>query len=74
MEDLDKTAEIICKVLKPNGHLLLSFVNKPYLMEIFYSLLRGNWGNAFKRFNKVWGGYSSVDIYLVVCKYKKKSQ
>lgn len=72
VEDLDKTAESICKVLKPNGHLLLSFVNKPYLMEIFYSLLRGNWGNAFKRFNKVWGGYSSVRYLPSECVSTKK--
>ena len=40
------------------GFLVLSFVNKHYLAEVLFNLFKLKFSDAFRRYKKVWGGYS----------------
>ncbi len=63
VEDLDKTADEIRNLLKPDGIAVLTFVNKWYLRELIVQMLKLNFKIAFARLGKIWGGYS-VDRFL----------
>jgi SAM-dependent methyltransferase len=56
--DLGKTALTIEKLLKPQGHAVLTFVNKWYLREMIVQMIKINFKQAFARIRKIWGGYS----------------
>ena len=56
--DLSGAAKDIHAVLKPGGHAILTFVNKWYLREMIVQALKLNFGTAFARLRKEWGGYS----------------
>ena len=58
--NLEKIPEQLEMILTKNGQLVLTFVNKWYLTEIFLQLLKLNFIKAFARFRKFWGGYSSA--------------
>lgn len=58
-EDLRRAARGIHQILAPDGVALLTFVNRWYLLEFLYGLLRLRWRRAFARLRPVWGGYSS---------------
>ena len=60
VDDLRQQAEILQQVLKPGGTLVLSFVNKWYLMGMFLEGIRFKFSRAFARIRPIWGGYSSV--------------
>ncbi len=58
--DLREASEAIHKILNPEGAAVLTFVNRWYLFEIFWSLLQGKWRRAFARLRAVWGGYANA--------------
>ena len=58
VEHLDEVATKLNDLLTKEGKMVLTFVNKWYLMGILIELLKLNWGTAFSRIKKIWGGYS----------------
>ena len=60
VEDLEKAAGILKTVLKPEGVMVLSFVNRYYIMGMLLEMLKLRFSNAFARLKKDWGGYSPV--------------
>ncbi len=60
---LQFAADQIFALLKPGGHAVLTFVNKWYLREMIVQAVKLNFGKAFARLKKVWGGYS-LDRFL----------
>lgn len=58
VEDLGKAAELLDDALAPGGKMVLTFVNKWYLMGIIKPLAKLKFGLAFRRLKKTWGGYS----------------
>jgi SAM-dependent methyltransferase len=63
VEDLDRAAALLYDQLENEGHLLLTFVNKWYMLGILKPLLKLKFTLAFRRLKKVWGGYS-LDRFL----------
>jgi len=63
VQDLERAANILFNQLEDDGHLLLTFVNKWYVLGILKPLLKLKFGLAFRRLRKVWGGYS-LDRFL----------
>lgn len=57
--DLPQTAEAIYRAMKPEGVAVLTFVNRWYLFELGWNLLRGKWRRATARLQQVWGGYAT---------------
>jgi len=58
VEDLHRSAGRLYDALTPGGHLVLTFVNRWYLLDMLVHLLKGRPGQATARLRKVWGGYS----------------
>ncbi len=58
--DLDEAARALHRVVKPGGMAVLTFVNRWYLFEIFWNLLRGKWQRATARLGSIWGGYANA--------------
>lgn len=58
--DLHRVAGVLKSRLKPGGTMVLTFVNKWYLVEVLINLLKLRPGRAFRRFRDVWGGYSEL--------------
>ena len=56
--DIEKTAGQLEAILSPNGQMLLTFVNKWFMMGVLKPLAKFRFGIAFKRLGNVWGGYS----------------
>ena len=46
------------QVLSKEGYMVLTFVNKWYMMYILKSLVKFRFKTAFKRLRSIWGGYS----------------
>lgn len=59
VEDLSKAADCLEKLLLPEGKMVLTFVNKWYMLGILKPLLKLRINTAFKRLKKTWGGYST---------------
>ena len=57
--DLTEAATAIHRILKPKGKAVLTFVNRWYVFEIFWNLLRGKPRRALARLRPVWGGYAT---------------
>lgn len=58
--DLSVAAAYLKTVLSPNGKLVITVINKWYLSGIVLPLLKGRVTTAFRRLQKVWGGYSNT--------------
>lgn len=58
VQDLDEAARILRSVLNPGGLMVLSFVNKWYLMGMAIEMLKLRFRAAFSRVMPIWGGYS----------------
>ena len=58
VENFKKAADKIIECCEDEGYLVLSFVNKHYLAEVLLNLFRLRFNDAFRRYKKVWGGYS----------------
>ncbi len=67
VEDLEKTATILHRVLAPNGVMVLSFVNKFYLGGMAIEMGKLRFRAAFSRLKKVWGGYSPTEFLPSRC-------
>ncbi len=57
-ENLKTAVKSLSGALSPEGVLILSFVNKWYLMGMALDILRFRFAKAFVRLRTVWGGYS----------------
>jgi ubiquinone/menaquinone biosynthesis C-methylase UbiE len=57
--DLSQAAAALHRVLKPRGRAVLTFVNRWYLFEIFWNVLRGKPRRGVARLRPVWGGYAT---------------
>ncbi len=58
--DLDETALILKKLIKNDGVMVLSFVNKYYILGMLIESVKLRFSHAFARLRPVWGGYSPV--------------
>lgn len=58
--DLHRVAGTLKSRLKRDGTMVLTFVNKWYLVDIMIHLLKFRPRRAFKRLREVWGGYSEL--------------
>lgn len=58
VEDLPKAAQTLRELLSKDGILVLTFVNKWYLMGMLIEMARFRFSKAFERIKPVWGGYS----------------
>lgn len=55
---IDYAEDIFHQVLSDDGVMMLTIVNKWYLLGVLKPLLKMRFKIAFRRFQKVWGGYS----------------
>jgi ubiquinone/menaquinone biosynthesis C-methylase UbiE len=60
VSDLKEAAQILKNVLKNEGVMILSFVNKYYLAGMLIEMVKLRFSHAFARLSPVWGGYSPV--------------
>lgn len=67
VEDLGLALQILEGLLKPGGRMVLTFVNKWYLAGMLLECLKLRPHKAFKRLNKVWGGYSPTEFLASRC-------
>lgn len=67
VENLSLAAKELQKILNPKGTMVLTFVNKWYMMGILLPLLKAKFNIAFKRLQKVWGGYSNAKFLASKC-------
>ena len=65
--ELDNAIEELSKVLKPNGRIVATFVNKWYAFEILWNLATLRPSKAFSRLRKIWGGYSPTRFLASKC-------
>lgn len=61
--DLKRVAGILKRRLKRDGTMVLTFVNKWYLVDMLVDLVKLRGYRVFRRIRKIWGGYSE-DKYL----------
>jgi ubiquinone/menaquinone biosynthesis C-methylase UbiE len=59
--DLRQVAGTLKKRMKPDGTMVLTFVNKWYLVDMLIDLVKFRFKRAFRRVRKIWGGYSEVN-------------
>lgn len=67
VEDLAQAGAHLRAVLAPGGRLVLSFVNRYYLMGMLIESLKGRFKAAFARLAPVWGGYSPHQFLASRC-------
>lgn len=67
VENIDKIQSYLSDILSANGTMVLTFVNKWYMMAILKPLLKLKFNMAFRRLKKVWGGYSPVKFLASKC-------
>ena len=60
VQDLRRVAGILRKRMKRDGTMVLTFVNKWYLVDMLFGLLKFKFRRAFRRIRKIWGGYSDL--------------
>jgi ubiquinone/menaquinone biosynthesis C-methylase UbiE len=58
--DLGKVSRKLREKMKPEGTMVLTFVNKWYLADMLIDLIKFRFKRAFKRNREIWGGYSEV--------------
>jgi ubiquinone/menaquinone biosynthesis C-methylase UbiE len=69
VENLHRIAGMLKSRMKPDGEMVLTFVNKWYLAEIVINLLKFRFDRAFRRVRrvrKIWRGYS--DSHYLKCR------
>ena len=67
VDNIEQIQTYLNAVLKPNGSMVLTFVNKWYLMSILKPLAKLKLKTATKRLGKVWGGYSPTKFLASKC-------
>ncbi|WP_372934949.1 class I SAM-dependent methyltransferase [Mariniphaga sediminis] len=60
VSNLDETARVLKKILNKDGIMVLTFVNKYYILGMLIECIKLRFSNAFARLRPVWGGYSPV--------------
>ncbi len=58
VSDLEMAARALAKALAPNGAMVLTFVNRWYLADMIWNLLRGRPRRALARVTQKWAGYA----------------
>ena len=58
--DLRRVAGVLKQRMKRNGTMVLTFVNKWYLVDMLIDLLKLRFKKVFRRVGKIWGGYSDL--------------
>ncbi len=58
VENLEYASKILYTKLNPNGILVATFVNRWFFQAMITQSIQGKFSNAFRRLQKVWGGYS----------------
>jgi len=69
IEDIQKYLK---SLLKPDGIMVLTFVNKWYLMAILKPAIKFKFNIAKRRLNKIWGGYSPTKFLDSKCYSSKQ--
>lgn len=72
--ELSLAANNLTEVLTPNGHLILSVVNKWYLGGMTLDAVRFRFAKAFARLKPIWGGYSPTKFLASKCYSPKQIQ
>lgn len=67
VDNIEEIQEYLNTALKPDGSMVLTFVNKWYLMSILKPLVKLKFKIATKRLGKVWGGYSPAKFLASKC-------
>ena len=67
VDDLKQAFQILSDLLRKNGKMVLTFVNKWYLLGMLIELLKLKPRQAFARLKKVWGGYSPTEFLASKC-------
>ncbi|MBM3421218.1 MAG: class I SAM-dependent methyltransferase [Bacteroidetes bacterium] len=67
VHDLQHIASVLRSRMNEGGTMVLTFVNKWYLVDIIIHLLRFRPQMAFRRFRDVWGGYSDLKFLESRC-------
>lgn len=58
--DLDRAVRALAEAVAPGGVLVLTFVNRTYLLDAAWHLVRGRLGHAMARLRNRWRGYSDA--------------
>jgi ubiquinone/menaquinone biosynthesis C-methylase UbiE len=58
VQELEQKAQVFQKVLSKNGTMVITIINKYYLMLMLKNLVHGRFSDAFARLKRIWGGYS----------------
>lgn len=67
VEDIQKVQHLLKEVLKPDGKMTLTFVNKWYWMAILKPLFKLKFKKSVQRLRKTWGGYSPSKFLASKC-------
>lgn len=67
VENIQEIQDYLKRILSPDGKMVLTFVNKWYLMAILKPLLKFNIKASRLRLNKIWGGYSPNKFLASKC-------
>lgn len=67
VENIDQIQDYLKKCLTENGTMVLTFVNKWYLLAILKPLLKLKVNHSLRRLRKVWGGYSPSNYLASKC-------
>jgi ubiquinone/menaquinone biosynthesis C-methylase UbiE len=60
VHDLRHVAGILRKIMKRDGTMVLTFVNKWYLVDMLVDVGKFRFKRVFSRVGEIWGGYSDV--------------
>lgn len=58
VQDLERKSTIFKQILAKDGTLVVTIINKYYLMLMLKNLVHGRFSAAFARLRSIWGGYS----------------
>src|SRR5690606_4170542 len=58
VSDLPKSAEHLSQLLAPEGKMVITVINKWYILGMLLPLLKGRFSIAFQRVKNKWRGYS----------------
>jgi len=65
--DLHHVAGMLKSRMNVGGTMVLTFVNKWYLVDVLIHLLKFRFKTAFRRFRDIWGGYSDQKLLESRC-------
>ena len=68
VKDLQQVAHVLRNIVSSDGTLVLTFVNRWYLFDLFFYLVQRNYRRAFSRITNRWAGYSPVKRLESTCR------